>query len=41
MAGLPPPRLWQRLFWFLLLWAMGVAAVTIVSVVLRAWIAPK
>jgi hypothetical protein len=31
--------LWQRLAWFLGLWASGVAAVTAISYFIRWWIA--
>jgi hypothetical protein len=31
----------QRLLWFATLWLGGVASVTLVSYVLRLWIAPK
>jgi hypothetical protein len=31
----------QRLLWFVALWAGGVTSVTLVSYVLRLWIAPK
>jgi hypothetical protein len=35
----PAPRpLWQRLGWFVLLWAAGVATVATVAYGLRAWI---
>lgn len=30
----------RRLGWFVLLWALGVASVGLVSLLLRAWIAP-
>jgi hypothetical protein len=30
--------LWQRLLWFVALWAGGVATVTIVSYGIRLWI---
>jgi len=33
--------LMQRLLWFVALWLGGVASVTLVSYVLRLWIAPK
>ncbi|WP_441244011.1 DUF2474 domain-containing protein [Tardiphaga sp. 768_D3_N2_1] len=31
----------QRLLWFVALWLGGVTSVTLVSYVLRLWIAPK
>jgi hypothetical protein len=36
-----PPPLAQRLLWFVALWLGGVGAVTIVSLGLRLWLAPK
>jgi hypothetical protein len=30
----------QRLMWFIALWAAGVGAVALLSLVLRLWIAP-
>ncbi|MCB1412644.1 MAG: DUF2474 family protein [Xanthobacteraceae bacterium] len=35
-----PPSLAKRLLWFAALWLLGVAAVAIVSCLLRLWIAP-
>jgi hypothetical protein len=38
----PNPRpLARRLLWFAALWLGGVGTVTLVSYVLRLWIAPK
>jgi hypothetical protein len=34
------PRLRYRLLWFCLLWLGGVGAVALLSLVLRAWLAP-
>jgi len=34
----PPRPLWQRLAWFVALWAGGVAAVAAVAYLLRWWI---
>ncbi|WP_141688091.1 DUF2474 domain-containing protein [Bradyrhizobium paxllaeri] len=31
----------QRLLWFVALWLGGVGTVTLISFVLRLWIAPK
>jgi hypothetical protein len=36
-----PPPLAQRLLWFAALWLGGVGTVTIVSLGLRLWLAPK
>ena len=40
----PLPRndapLWRRLLWFAAMWAAGVGAVALVSLVLRFWIGP-
>ena len=36
-----PPPLAQRLLWFAALWLFGVGTVTLVSLGLRLWIAPK
>ncbi|OYU91121.1 MAG: DUF2474 domain-containing protein [Bradyrhizobiaceae bacterium PARB1] len=36
-----PRPLSQRLLWFVALWVSGVASVTVVSFILRLWIAPK
>ncbi|HEY8336135.1 MAG TPA: DUF2474 domain-containing protein [Tardiphaga sp.] len=36
-----PRPLWQRLLWFIALWAAGVGTVAIVGYGLRLWIAPK
>jgi len=33
--------LMQRLFWFGALWLGGVGTVTVISLCLRLWIAPK
>ncbi|UFX45877.1 DUF2474 domain-containing protein [Bradyrhizobium sp. 41S5] len=42
MALVPNQRpLGQRLLWFAALWLCGVGTVTLVSFVLRLWIAPK
>lgn len=30
--------LWQRLLWMLLLWGAGVAAVSVVAMLLRCWL---
>jgi hypothetical protein len=35
-----PRRVVRRLGWFLLLWLAGVAAVALVSFILRFWIGP-
>lgn len=42
MAVKPPerPRA-QRLLWFAALWLAGVGTVTLVSMALKLWIAPK
>jgi hypothetical protein len=38
----PNPRpLAQRLLWFVVLWLGGVGTVTLISLLLRLWIAPK
>jgi len=38
----PPDRpLAQRLLWFAALWLAGVGTVTLISFVLKLWIAPK
>jgi hypothetical protein len=38
----PDPRsLAQRLLWFAVLWLGGVGTVTLISFLLRLWIAPK
>jgi hypothetical protein len=38
----PGPRpLTQRLLWFVALWLGGVGSVTLISFLLRLWIAPK
>jgi hypothetical protein len=38
----PSPRpLAQRLLWFVALWLGGIGTVTLISFVLRLWIAPK
>ena len=39
-AEMPRP-LWQRLLWFIALWAGGVGSVAIVAYALRLWIAPR
>jgi hypothetical protein len=36
-----PRPLAQRLLWFALLWLGGVATVSLISLALRLWIAPK
>jgi type VI protein secretion system component VasF len=36
-----PRPLWQRLLWFIALWACGVGTVAIVGYGLRLWIAPR
>ena len=36
-----PRPLWQRLLWFVTLWAGGVAAVSIVGYGIRLWIKTK
>jgi type VI protein secretion system component VasF len=41
---LPPETsrpLWQRLLWFIALWAAGVGTVAMVGYGLRLWIAPR
>jgi hypothetical protein len=42
MAPREPPQtpLTRRLIWFVALWLLGVGAVTLVSFLLRLWIAP-
>jgi hypothetical protein len=35
-----PPRLLQRLAWFVALWLGGVGTVALISYILRLWIAP-
>ena len=37
----PRSPLTQRLLWFALLWLGGVGTVTLISYLLRLWIAPK
>jgi len=38
----PSPRpLAQRLLWFVALWLGGIGTATLISFVLRLWIAPK
>ena len=38
----PPERpLAHRLLWFVMLWLGGVGTVTLVSMALKLWIAPK
>jgi hypothetical protein len=34
----PPPPVWQRLLWFVGLWAAGVGCVAAVSSVIRLWL---
>jgi hypothetical protein len=41
LGSLGKRPLMQRLLWFVALWLGGVASVTLVSYVLRLWIAPK
>ncbi|MBI1404096.1 MAG: DUF2474 family protein [Porphyrobacter sp.] len=38
----PPPErpLWQRLAWFVGIWAASVAALGVVAYIIRLWIAP-
>jgi hypothetical protein len=36
-----PRPLAQRLLWFVVLWLGGVGTVTLISFLLRLWIAPK
>ncbi|MGO3928231.1 DUF2474 domain-containing protein [Rhodopseudomonas pseudopalustris] len=36
----PSSPLSRRLLWFVALWLVGVGAVTLLSLVLRLWIAP-
>ena len=36
-----PAPLRQRLLWFAALWLGGVGTVTLISFLLRVWIAPK
>jgi len=38
--GKEQPSLPRRLFWFIALWAGGVATVGIISYILRLWLAP-
>jgi hypothetical protein len=42
MPPIEPQRpLARRLLWFVALWIGGVGAVTLVSLLLRLWIAPR
>lgn len=36
----PEPPLWQRLAWMAGIWAASVAALGVVTYVIRLWIAP-
>jgi hypothetical protein len=36
-----PRSLGRRLIWFAILWLGGVGAVTVISLGLRLWLAPK
>lgn len=37
MAGAPDSRLWKKLLWFGLLWAIGVAAVALLGFLIRTF----
>ncbi len=36
----PLPPLWKRIAWFVAIWAMSVACLTIVAYGLRLWLSP-
>jgi hypothetical protein len=40
-APRPQPPLGKRLLWFAALWFAGVGTVTLLSFVLRLWLAPR